>query len=295
MGIVLDDIQGDINSINFNYSYDPIDSQISYLEGRIQQVLHAYDQFDALQAMGDRASAAESGMAVGAVAQGLSTHQNAIMQFYADVARQCIANRVAYSPNQEFPVTMNGKNSAITIQQMALEAIIDVKPALAKQIHERTIAANSLQLLGMYQGKISKSLEAYLMEQSMLGTMPRGVAESGILDAGPSQEEIQLAQQQAQNDAQILAQNQQMYENNPVQYETDNVMETRSPDEIDDVISTLNTEGQSNVEEQEAIMDNPRPEALDMMSQEGAMNPVGMPGMTAESGAEYANPNAMLG
>lgn len=295
MGIVIDDIQGDINSINFNYSYDPIDSQISYLEGRIQQVLHAYDQFDALQAMGDRASAAESGMAVGAVAQGLSTHQNAIMQFYADVARQCIANRVAYSPNQEFPVTMNGKNSAITIQQMALEAIIDVKPALAKQIHERTIAANSLQLLGMYQGKISKSLEAYLMEQSMLGTMPRGVAESGILDAGPSQEEIQLAQQQAQNDAQILAQNQQMYENNPVQYEADNVMETRSPDEIDDVISTLNTEGQSNVEEQEAIMDNPRPEALDMMSQEGAMSPAGMPGMTAESGAEYANPNAMLG
>ena len=119
--------------------------------------------------------------------------------------------------------------------------------------------------------------------------------ESGILDAAPSQEEIQLAQQQAQNDAQILAQNQQMYESNPVQYETDNVMETRSPDEIDDVISTLNTEGQSNVEEQEAITDSPRPEALDMMSQEGAMNPAGMPGMTAESGAEYANPNAMLG
>ena len=42
-------------------------------------------------------------------------------------------------------------------------------------------------------------------------------------------------------------------------------------------------------------MDNPRPEALDMMSQEGAMSPAGMPGMTAESGAEYANPNAMLG
>ena len=86
-----------------------------------------------------------------------------------------------------------------------------------------------------------------------------------------------------------------MYENNPVQYETDNVMETRSPDEIDDVISTLNAEGQSDVEEQEAIMDNPRPESLDMMSQEGAINPAGMPGMTAESGAEYANPNAMLG
>lgn len=294
MGIVLDDVQGEINSINFQYSYDPIDSQIAHLENRIKQLLHAYDQFDAMQQMGDRASAAESGMAIGAVAQGLSTHQNAIMQLYADIARQCIANRVAYSPNQEFPVNMNGKNSAITVQQMALEAIIDVKPALAKQIHNRTIAANSLQLLGMYQGKISRGLEAYLMEQSLLGTMPRGVAEAGILDQGPSEQEVALAQQQAQNDAQILAQNQQMYEQNPTQYEADNVMETRTPEEIDEVIAGLNAGNGEEVVE-EASVAYPQPEGLDMTSQDGAMNPAGMPGLTAESGAEYANPNAMIG
>ena len=168
MGIVLDDIQGDINSINFQYDYTPIDSEIAFREQRIQQILHSYDQFDALQAMGDRASAAESGMALGAVAQGLSTHQNAIMQLYADIARQCIANRVAYSPRQDFPISNYGSNSSVSIQQMALDAIINVRPAMAVQIHEKAVAANALQLVAnlAQSGLINKDGIAYLMERA---------------------------------------------------------------------------------------------------------------------------------
>ena len=159
MGIVLDDVQGDINTLNFQYDYTAIDSEIAYREGMIQQLLHAYDQFDAMQAMGDRASAAESGMALGAVAQGLATHQNAIMQLYADIARQCIANRVAYSPKQEFPISNYGNNSAVTIQQMALDAIVNVKPAMAKKINEKTLAANALQIAANFgqAGLINKT------------------------------------------------------------------------------------------------------------------------------------------
>ena len=295
MGIVIDNLQGDINSINFNYSYDPIDSEISFRENRIQQLLHAYDQFDALQAMGDRASAAESGMAVGAVAQGLSTHQNAIMQLYADVARQCIANRVAYSPRQEFPVTNNGQYSSITIEQMALDAIIDVKPALARKVQERTTAANALQALGMMMSNnlISKSGVATLTELALLGTVSRKAAESFIQDKGPSEEEIALAQQQAQNDAQALAQNQQAYEQNPIDYETENVMQNQSPDNVDQIIAGLNTEDEGEMVDQEAV-NGLGPEAVDMVSQDGAMVPNGMQGMTPDSGAAYANPNSLL-
>lgn len=297
MGVVLDDIQGDINSINFQYSYDPIDSEISFREGRIQQVLHAYDQFDALQAMGDRASAAESGMALGAVAQGLSTHQNAIMQLYADIARQCIANRVAYSPEQAFAVSNYGSNRSITIQEMALDAIVNVKPALAKKVQERTLAANAMALLGTYNGRLSKSLEAYLMEQSMLGTMPRGFAESGILDPTPSEQELALAQQQAQNDAQILAQNQQAYEQNPVQYEADNIMDTEDSESIDSIISGLGSNGDEYVDYEDISEDisSLPPQNLDMMSQEGAMTTGGVQGLTPESGGMFANPNQMVG
>lgn len=295
MGIVLDDIQGDINSINFQYSYDPIDSEIAFRENRIQQLLHAYDQFDALQAMGDRASAAESGMAVGAIAQGLSTHQNAIMQLYADIARQCIANRVAYSPSQEFPIVTLGQERAITLQEMALDAVINVKPALAAKVAERTIAANAMQVLASFSGRLSKPLEAYLMEKAMLGIMPKGFAESGILDQGANPQELALAQQQAQNDAQMLAQNQQAYEQNPVEYETDEVMATQDSDSIDEIISGLNAGGDNYVDYQDmsadATMRGVGPESLDMMSQEGAMTTGAIQGMTPESGGMYANPN----
>lgn len=295
MGIVLDDIQGDINSINFAYDYTPIDTEIAYREQRIQQLLHAYDQFDALQAMGDRASAAESGMALGAVAQGLSTHQNAIMQLYADIARQCIANRVAYSPRQEFPVSNFGDNSSISIQAMALDAIVNVKPVLARKIQEKTIAANALQLVANLgqSGLISKDGIAYLMEQALLGTVPRKVAESFVREQGPSQEEIALAQQQAQNEAMALQQNQQAYEQNPVPYEVDNVMQNNSPEEVDEIIDGLagGEPIQSDAEMEESMSRGPQ--GVDMEMQEGAMS-TGLAGLTPETGGEYANPNSMI-
>lgn len=298
MGVVLDDIQGDINSINFQYSYDPIDSEIAFRENRIQQLLHAYDQFDALQAMGDRASAAESGMALGAVAQGLSTHQNAIMELYADIARQCIANRVAYSARQDFPVTNFGTSSNLTIQEMALEAIINVKPALAKKVQERTLAANSLQILGTLGEKLTQNIQAYLIEQALMGTMPRGYAESNIIQQGPSKEEIALAQQQAMNDAMALQQNQQAYEQNPMDYEAQNIMQTQDSATIDDVIAGMNAGDGENIdysEQSEDISGMPvGPEALSMMSQEGAMTTGGVGGMTPEVAGEFANPNGMF-
>ena len=295
MGIVLDDIQGDINSINFAYDYTPIDTEIAFREQRIQQLLHAYDQFDALQAMGDRASAAESGMALGAVAQGLATHQNAIMQLYADIARQCIANRVAYSPRQEFPVSNFGDNSSISVQAMALDAIINVKPALARKVQEKTIAANALQLVANLgqSGLISKDGIAYLMEQALMGTVPRKVAESFVREQGPSKEEIALAQQQAQNEALALQQNQQAYDQNPVDYEVDNVMQNNTPEDVDEIIDGLaGGEPIQDDAEMEAAMAG-GPQGIDMEMQDGAMS-TGLAGQTPETGGEYANPNSMI-
>lgn len=297
MGIVLDDIQGDINSINFQYDYTAIDSEIAFREQRIQQILHSYDQFDALQAMGDRASAAESGMALGAVAQGLSTHQNAIMQLYADIARQCIANRVAYSPRQDFPISNYGSNSSVSIQQMALDAIINVRPAMAVQIHEKAVAANALQLVAnlAQSGLINKDGIAYLMERALMGTVPRKVASSFVCEQGPSQEEIALAQQQAQNEAMALQQNQQAYEQNPIPYEVDNVMQTQSPDDIDAIIDEL-AGGQPIPDERqlaEMSANGGGPQGVDMEMQDGAMS-TGLAGLTPETGGEYANPNSML-
>lgn len=303
MGIVLDDIQGDINSINFQYDFTAIDTEIAYRENLIQQLLHAYDQFDAMQAMGDRASAAESGMALGAVAQGLATHQDAIMQLYADIARQCIANRVAYSPRQEFPISNYGDNSSITIQQMALDAIIDVKPAMAKKINEKTLAANALQIAANFgqSGLINKAGVSKMIELALMGTVPRKIAESFVQEQGPSPEEVALAQQQAQNEAMALQQNQQAYEANPTDYEAQNVMDNRSPEEIDQIIAGLSQgsgapggQGDEMMAMMMQGMQGGGPQGIDMEQQEGAMAS-GLEGQTAESGADLANPNAMLG
>lgn len=240
MGVVLDDIQGEINSINFQYDYTPIDSEITYLTNTIIQDLHAYDQFDALQAMGDRATAAEAGNAVGAIAQGLSTHQNAVMHLYAEIARQSIANRVAYSPKPEFPVMNLGQYSSITIQQMALTAVIDVKPKLARQIQEKNIAVNAITLASNFKDILTPEGLAYFLEQAMLGQAPRRLIKSFINIQTTTEQEKQTAQLQAQNMAQALQQNQMAYEQNPMPYEAENVMNTQSPEDIDAIIAQLN-------------------------------------------------------
>lgn len=285
MGGIFDDLQGDVTSLVLNYNYDPIDSEIAHLENQIQQVLHAYDQFDALQSMGDRASAAESGMATYAVAQGLMVHQNALMDLFADIARQCIANRVAYSSRMEFPVINKGNYRTITLQQMALSAVIDVKPKLAKQLQERQLAANAMALLGTLGQQLSREGRAYLMEQSLYGTMPRKMAATFLQEAGPSPEELALAQQTARNDAQMLAQNQQMYESNPLPYEVNQALNTYSPDEIDTAIRELGNERP--VEEESSL------ELLDMNGQPGGIT-LDIEGLTSDSGSALANTNSLM-
>lgn len=292
MGGVYDDLQGDVTSLVLNYNYEPIDSEIAHLENQIQQVLHAYDQFDALQSMGDRASAAESGMATFAVAQGLAVHQSALMSLFADIARQCIANRVAYSSRQEFPVVNHGQYRAITIQQMALSAVIDVKSKLAQQVQQKQQAANALAILGSLGKALSLSEigAGYLMQKALYDLVPRKMAESFVQEAGPSQEEVALAQQQAKNDAMQLQQNQQAYMQNPLPYEVEAALETYPSEEIDQATVELSRDPFG--EGEGGAQNNPI-EALDMAQQSGGIA-VDLEGQTSELGSMLANPNAMI-
>lgn len=288
MGGIYDDLQGDVETIALAYDYAPIDSEIAHLENQIQQVLHAYDQFDALQAMGDRASAAESGMATFAVAQGLSVHQNALANLYAQIARQCIANRVAYSPSQEFPVVNNGRYRTITLQEMALSAVVNVKTKLAAQLQQKQQAANALAMLGsMGKGlQISNEGAAYLMQKALYDLVPRKMAETFVKDAGPSEQELALAQQQAQNDAEMLRQNQVAYGQNPLPYEVDAAMKNGSPDEIDEAIKTLGNENGDEYSAQDI-------DVLNMEQQDGSMS-TNLEAQTSELGAELANSNSLI-
>lgn len=287
MGAIIDDIQGDVNSINLPYSYDPIDSQISHLEQTIKERLNAYNQFDAMQAMGDRASAAESGMAQGAIAQGLSTLQDAVMHVYAQIARQMIANRVVYSPLSEFPIVNEGEYSSVTIQQMALEAIVVVKSKMAKKIQEKMLSTSALTLLPVVSdGIFNENGIAMLVEQATMGNIPRKLAQTFMKPAGPSEAEMAVAQQSAANDALALQQNQAMYEQNPIPYETDNAMaQAGSPEEVDELIAQV-SQGSSG---EELNIEN-----LDMYQQDGGGMATNLEGVTNELGAQLANPASLV-
>lgn len=289
MGAIIDDIQGDINSINFQYSYDPIDSQIAHLEDSIKKTLCAYTEFDAMQAMGDRASAAESGMAVGAIAQGLSTHQNIVMSLYADIAKQCLMNRVIYSPMQEFPVNNMGNYSSLTAQQLAVTSMITVKSKLSRKIHERMLASQALAILTSVVGqRASSELQGLLMEQALYGQVPRRVAAQGLGMAPPNQQEIALAQQQAMNQAEMLKQNQQLFEDNPMPYISDSVMQNNSPEEVDQIITGLSTPDGTEVTD-ETIAGSP--ELLDMGTQGLGLAMGDESGTPPELASSMANPD----
>ena len=288
MGVVLDEVQGDIATIQFPYDFSPIDSQIAKLEKEIKETLHGYDQFDAMQMMGDRASAAESGMAQGAMAQGLATHQNAIMSLYADIARQCIANRVAYSPKQSFEVVNHGMSDLLTLEQMALSATITVKSKLAKRVHDKSLAVNALTLLGTFKDMLTEEGSAYLIAQALYDQVPRPLVKNFLKQN--NQQEVALAQTMAQNQANALAQNQANYEQNPEIYEAMNAVD-QNPEMAEQATMALSGElnqGAGQPEQDEQLP----PELLEMLSQDGAMK-TNLDGLTEESGSMFANPNGM--
>lgn len=292
MGATFDSLQTDPKALVLDYSWEAIDTQIAILEQTIKERLNAYNQFDAMQVMGDRASAAESGMAIGAVAQGLATLQNALMELYADIARQMIANRVVYSPTWEFPIVNDGNYSSITIQQMALDAIITVKSKMAKKVQERMLATNALALLPTVQSMFNEQGISYLIEMATLGNMPRKMAQTFINPPAPDPNEVALAQQQAANDATALQQNQMMYEQNPLGYEAEAAMQGASPDEIDQMIAGVSQSPDGEEISFEETLGGVNP--LNMEQQDGAMV-AGLQGMTNETGSQLANPNALVG
>lgn len=289
MGIVIDNIQGDIKSMNLQYAYDPIDSQIERLTNTIQYHLSAYTQFDAMQTMGDRASSAEAGMAQGAIAQGLTPLQNSLMSLDAEIARLSLLNRVVYSPSSIFPITNHGQYSAVTAQEMALNAIIRVKSKMANKSNERMAATNALALLGSAVGQSAPDeLKSYLLQQALFGQVPRRIAALAFGTSAPSPEETALAMQQAQNQAQMLQQNQQAYVDNPIPYEVNNMMDTMSGEDVDAVIAGLNNGGGEEIMVSDKQMEV---QPLDV-SQEGAMT--ADIANSPELGSQLANPDGLV-
>ena len=180
---------------------------------------------------------------------------------------------------------------------MALNAVINVKPKLARMIQEKTIATNAITLVSNFKDILTPEGIAYFLEQAMLGQAPRKTIKSFINIQGSTQQERDTAQLQAQNMAQMLQQNQMAYEQDPMSYETQNIMETQNPEEIDEIIAQLQS-AQNGEQVQGSPLNRSAIESagsnmssLDMAQQAGAMAP-GLEGMTPDAGSAMANPNS---
>lgn len=292
MGAILDDVQGEVETINLStqYNYEPLDAEINRIENEIKTRLKGYDQFDAMQAMGDRASAAESGMANGAVAQGLTTLQQAVMDIYAKIARVMIGNYVTYSPKNNFRIWNGGDYDTLTIQQMATLALVDVKPKLAKKVQEKAAATNALAIVSNLGGSglLTQEGVAYLMEQALFGQMPRGLAAKFVNKPTVSAETVQANLQQGQNMAKALQLNQQMYEQNPTAYEAMDVTQSMTPDEVDQVIAGLSQEEAPAPAPEAAPQPMGGISEVDMVGQEGGIS-LGDIGIGSEAAGVLAN------
>ena len=302
-GIVFDDLQGEVETINLasQYNYEPLDAEINRLETVIKARLKGYDDFDAMQAMGDRASAAESGMATGAIAQGLTTLQQTVMSLYADIARLCIGNYVTYSDKGSFKVWNGGDYDSLTIQQMATLAIVNVKPKLAKKVQERAIATNALALATNLGGTglLNQEGVAYLLEQALFGQVPRGLAAKFVNKPDVTPETVQANAQQGQNMAMALQNNQMAYENNPIPYEANSAMQSASPEEIDQMIAQYASQmGAEPVEEtgmvdQEMAADLGGVNLVDSTAQEQGIS-LGNMGIGSEEAGALANTSEVM-
>lgn len=96
-------------------------------------------------------------------------------------------------------------------------------------------------------------------------------------------QETALAAQQAQNQAQMLLQNQQAYNNNPIPYEVDNVAQNFTAEEMAQITNGINN-ATAEVESSTDIT------MLDMPEQDGAVA-LNLEGMTSDLGSALANPN----
>ena len=139
--------------------------------------------------------------------------------------------------------------------------------------------------------KLNRKSVAFFAEKALFGEAPRKMLATFIAPPQPDPAAVQAAQMNGQNMANQIAQNQQMYNDNPTQYETENVVENASPEEMEEIISRIGGAIEPPMQDVPGVGEGP--EGLDMPGQEGSYVS-DTEGMTPYSGPDTANMNSLL-
>ncbi len=309
-GQIFTDLQGDVSTLQLGYDFTPIQNQIQEDKQAIVDGMNAYNTYDLMLTMGNRASAQEAGLVKDSIAQGVVTLSLALETFYAEVTRASLMQFVVYGNNSKLGIINRGRYSTVALQEMALDAIIDVKTKSTAQTIQQRLATNVLQLAATFKDSPMIDNEVWLpfaFSMASYGQIPVAIARTFVKQPDQSPEDKAAARQNAANTAVALQQNQQMYQTDPIPYEVRQAMGNLSPAEQQGLLKQLSSgQSQPQITQEELSAHGLSPQDVAALTGNGGVPTYnnaetsgqsgaavgGMPGMTSDSGAIAGNPNA---
>lgn len=157
-GVGIEGMDGTAGVLNKQHDVTIVDQYIRNREEEIKKALNSVDEYDMQAMMGDRASAREAGNISLAIAQGLNPLVAVMESGIAKVLRVFELLYVIYNEKGKYAIINNGKYDEVTVQEMALDAIINVK--LQSQIENRLqmISATAMSTLNflLSSGKVNE-------------------------------------------------------------------------------------------------------------------------------------------
>lgn len=243
-GVGVPGMDGTVGFLNKQYNADFVDTRIQEREQRIVQALNAYSQMDMVQMIGDRATAKESGAAVGSVAAGHNSLIHTLEIAFADIIRNVNLLTVRHMSNKTIKVSIEGELPTVNIQALALDAILNVrlKSEVEKERESKSLIAAQMLNIGSNNPYINQNVFIPRVLKIAFGTLFSREELSRIVQVPEDKEGIALAQQHAQNHAKQLQLQQQVVDQYPMERLQMQAESTMTPEDMELLTQELNAD-----------------------------------------------------
>lgn len=146
-GIGIEGMDGTAGVLNKQHDSTIVDGYIMLREQKIQRALNASDQYDLQQMIGDRASAKEAGTVSMMIAQGTNPLIASIEQGFSKAIRAFELLYVIYNEKGKFPFNNKSGYDEVTVQEIALDAIINVKLQSQIEFKAQMVSATAMSAM----------------------------------------------------------------------------------------------------------------------------------------------------
>lgn len=282
-GVGVSGTDGTVGFINKAYNADFIDTRIQEREQRIVQALNAYSQIDMVQMIGDRATAKESGAAVGAVSAGHNSLIHTLELAFADIIRVVNLLTVRYMSDKTIKVNIDGELPTLNVSALALDSILNVKlkSEVEKERESKSMIAAQMLNIGAQNPYVNQEVFIPRVLKIAFGTLFPREELAQIIKMPEDTAGIQLAQQQAANHAKKLQLQQQVVDQDPMGRLQMQAEATMTPEDMELLTSELQADQNqygdmatqmNTVEDESEFVEQPLTEKSALESQQNMLN-----------------------